>query len=303
MKNLFDRLKDGIDSVVEGIASPPSSESLDQSTVDSPMNEPEALVTSADRESELAADGQNLDAGTSAGASTEADTPEFDNADQPAADSDRRDDSAEDFCAAIDLIASRVKQLASRPATEERLDSTTSPQASESEDTTGEAFSQLAAGQDDLKRLFESRIRNDEVQAKAFERLHDELQGYKQNFVRQEVMPLLKDVIYCYDLAAKETERIRGEESDSASDASFKTLEVVEQMLLDILFKFDVEPFRGEADQFDPKTQQCVRTEPTDVEDNDKRIVMAGLSGFRSGETIVRREQVTVYKYKPSDAE
>ena len=49
----------------------------------------------------------------------------------------------------------------------------------------------LASKQDELRNLFESRIRSDEVQLKALERLHDQLREYKNNFIRQEMQPLL----------------------------------------------------------------------------------------------------------------
>ena len=69
------------------------------------------------------------------------------------------------------------------------------------------AVQDLAAKQEALRELFESRIRSDEVQGKALERLHDQVQEYKTNFVRQQMLPLLRDLIYCYDFAADEVKR------------------------------------------------------------------------------------------------
>ena len=65
----------------------------------------------------------------------------------------------------------------------------------------------LAAKQEALRELFESRLRSDEVQAKALERLHDQVREYKTNFVRQEMQPLLRDLIYLLRFAADEVER------------------------------------------------------------------------------------------------
>lgn len=164
----------------------------------------------------------------------------------------------------------------------------------------------IAARQQELNRLFESRIRSDEVQAKTLERLHDELRQYKANFIRQEMLPLFKDVIFCHDFVAREIERLRAAPSTTSAappsaepgGPSVKPLEILSQMLLDLLFKYDIEPYRCEGQLFDAKRQQCARTLPTEIADRDKIIAELGLSGFESPEGIIRREQVTVYKYK-----
>jgi molecular chaperone GrpE (heat shock protein) len=158
---------------------------------------------------------------------------------------------------------------------------------------TASKIDDLATRQQELNSLFDSRLHSDEVQAKAVERLHDQLQEYKKNFIRQALMPLLKDVIYCHDFVASSLD------APPDPDSAAKTLGHVKQMLLDVLFKYDVEPFRGEDGPFDRKTQQCIKTVPTIIEADDKKVATSGVLGFRFGETIIRKEQVTVYKYVP----
>lgn len=157
---------------------------------------------------------------------------------------------------------------------------------------------ELTVQQQALRQLFENRLRSDEVQAKALERLHDELQQYKTNFVRQSLTPVLKEVIFCHDFVVQQAERV-GQPEASAETAQ-RALDAVRQMLVDLLFKFDVEPYRNEpgaGGSFDPRTQQCLKTLPTEQPDLDKRIAQQGACGFRTEETILRRELVTVYKY------
>ena len=212
-----------------------------------------------------------------------------------------------DFCSQIDNVAAILKGFATRQAeltqaliSRMETDSGPGNVPAEISETLG-GIKDISAKQDELGRLFESRIHLDEVQAKAFEHLHDEMQSYKQGFVRQEMMPLLKDVIFCHDVVAKEVERLREQEPTIASEAALKAVEVVGQMLVDILYKYDIEPYRNETESFDPASQQCVGTETTGVEGDDKRIAKVGLIGFRSPDSIVRREQVTVYKYKATE--
>jgi len=160
-------------------------------------------------------------------------------------------------------------------------------------DEVSRKVSELAGKQEDLNRLFESRLQSDEVQAKAVERLHDQIQDYKNNFIRKAIVSVLKDVIHCCDFVAGELEGI----SASGDACTAPSLEHLKQMLLDVLFKHDIEPFRCEEDGFDRKTQQCVRTVPTVILKDDKKIATRGVIGFRDKDTVVRKEQVAIYKY------
>lgn len=159
---------------------------------------------------------------------------------------------------------------------------------------------EVVTRQQDLLRMFESRLRSDDVQAKALERLHDELRQYKTNFIRQEMAPLFKDVIFCHDFVTKELARLKQAQPDAGVAAlpACRSFEMLGQMLLDLLFKYDIEPFRMEGEQFDAKRQQCAQTIPTDDAARDKVIADQGVVGFQSPDGIIRREQVSVYKYK-----
>jgi molecular chaperone GrpE (heat shock protein) len=155
----------------------------------------------------------------------------------------------------------------------------------------------LGTKQDDLRALFEARIRSDEVQAKALERLSDQLRDYKVNFIRQEMQPLLRDLIYCYDFAADEADRAIVDGPPPHEIA--KAFHHLKQMVADVLAKYDVEPYRVSGQDFDRREQQCVRTVPTTVEADEKKVATVGVIGFRLAEQIIRKEQVTVYKYTP----
>jgi molecular chaperone GrpE (heat shock protein) len=160
----------------------------------------------------------------------------------------------------------------------------------------------LAADQAELRELFESKIRSDETQAKALERLHDQLRDYKANFVRQEMLPLLRDLIYCYDVADDESGRVRRDGVPAMVEQAAQAFDHLRQMVADVLAKYDVEPFRAGGPEFDRREQQCVRTVPTGEASDDKKIAAAGAIGFRLGDQIIRKEQVTVYKYAPGNA-
>lgn len=147
-----------------------------------------------------------------------------------------------------------------------------------------------------LNDLFSTRLRSDEAQGRAVEKLHDELRQYKANFIRQQLLPVLKEVIFCHDFVVAQMERSASASEEKPERAA---LEATRQMLIDLLFKYDVEPFRTEDERFDPKSQQCTQTVPSPRSEADKTVATRGLPGFRGPEGIVRREQVTVYKFTP----
>lgn len=166
-----------------------------------------------------------------------------------------------------------------------------------------DALRKVADEQAALRRLFESRLHSDDVQAKAFQRLHDQLTDYRTHFIRQQMTPLLKDVIFCYDFAEQEGKRLSARrEEPNTIDALLASIDQLRQMLLDVLYKFDVEPFRVEGDGFDRARQQAIGTVLTDDPGQDKCVAERGLAGFSLLETTLRREHVKVYKTRPMSA-
>lgn len=201
----------------------------------------------------------------------------------------------------LQLLADVLQQASFQlsAATEQQpVDSTGAEDAVEAdEEPLPDPFEELQNGQTELRKLFESRLRSDDVQSRTLERLHQELQSSRSQIQRKELEPLLKDIIFCHDFVTRELGR---DESDDSAATWRQAFEVLGQMLLDVLFKYDVEPFRSESDEFDRKSQQCVRTEQASGPEQDKQIATYGLTGFRNEDRIIRREQVTVYRYRPS---
>jgi molecular chaperone GrpE (heat shock protein) len=158
-------------------------------------------------------------------------------------------------------------------------------------DRLADAVAALAARQDGLNQLFEDRLRSDAVQAEALRHLHDELRAYRDNFVRQALLPVLKDVMLCFDYASDELER---------APAEAPALSHLREVLADLLFKYDVEPVRAAGDEFDPQTQHCVRAVPTADPARERKVAARGRAGFRDRAGLLRKEHVTVFKFTPT---
>lgn len=207
-------------------------------------------------------------------------------------------DSSADMNDQLQLLADTMRQASIQLSAAAVVGS-----AQQAEEVSSESFDELRveqAGlrteQTELRKLFESRIHSDQVQSRALERLHEELKGSREQLKRSELAPVLKDIIFCHDFVAKELQH----DADGGEPDWRKSFELLGQMLLDVLFKYDVEPFSGDSDEFDRSCQQCVKTEATEESEQDRRIASVGLSGFRNEDRIIRREQVTVFRYRPS---
>lgn len=191
-------------------------------------------------------------------------------------------------------------ELATSNASGNEPDATAQP-GQELLQTLMETQQQLVREQAGLREQFDARMRSDEVQNRALDRLLDELRDYKSNFVRQQQQPLLREIIDCYDFATRESLRLSnpapdGEAGTGTTGAA--SLGVLSQMLIDLLSRYDIEPYRHDGPQFDGKWQQCVKTVPCDALERDKQVAETGAIGFRQGDLIIRREQVVVYKYR-----
>jgi molecular chaperone GrpE (heat shock protein) len=152
-----------------------------------------------------------------------------------------------------------------------------------------QAVGSLASRQDELNRLFEDRLRSDQVQADVLQHLHDEMRAYRDNFIRKAQQGVLKEVMHCYDFVSGER--------DTGAEGGIGSLDHLKDMLIDLLFKYDIEPFRSESDEFDRDSQQCLRTVPTPEPEKDRKVAARGLVGFRDRDGILRKEQVTVFKF------
>ena len=159
----------------------------------------------------------------------------------------------------------------------------------------------VAAKQDELRELFEARIHPTRFRPRPWSVFTIRSGEYKTNFVRQEMQPLLHNLIYCYDVAADEVERANRAGPPPTPQETARAFDHLRQMVGDVLAKYDVEPYRCPGPEFDRREQQCVRTVPTTVEADEKKVAVVGAIGFRLADLIVRKEQVTVFKYTPAD--
>jgi len=130
-----------------------------------------------------------------------------------------------------------------------------------------------------LQTLFEREIRAEATRERIVDRLHAELQEYKQDLLLKVQRPIFIDLIQLHDDIGKLIEAQPVDEPDRAA-AIRGTLESIRTAIEDTLYRQGVEPFQNEGQDFDPRRQRSVTTVPTDDPGRNKTIAGRLRPGF-----------------------
>ena len=139
-----------------------------------------------------------------------------------------------------------------------------------------------------LQSSFERELRAESSREKIVDRLHAELQEYKDDLLLKVTRPIFIDLIQLHDDMGKMADSV-GEDRASGLLRDFQ------RGVEDILYRQGVEPFEHPGDAFDPKRQRAVSTVPADDPMLGKTIAARIRKGFASGEKVIRPELVSVY--------
>ena len=153
---------------------------------------------------------------------------------------------------------------------------------------------------DALQAIFEREARAEASRERVVDRLHAELQEYKQDLLLKVLRPVFVDLIQLHDDIGKLVAAEGGDGGDDEGRAG-RLLDVIggfQQGIEDILYRQGVEPFAVEDDAFDPRRQRAVAAVMTDDPTRNKAVAARLRKGFRAGEKIIRPEVVSVYAIK-----
>ncbi|MDR3622949.1 MAG: nucleotide exchange factor GrpE [Paludisphaera borealis] len=158
-------------------------------------------------------------------------------------------------------------------------------------DRLGDRIDQRLAG---LQAQFDREVRAEASRERVVDRLHAELQEYKQDLLLKVQRPIFVDLIQLHDDVGKMAEA-QGDDGEAVRGM----LESIQTAVEDILYRQGVEPFRNDGEAFDPRRQRAVTTTPTDEPDRAKTVAQRLRPGFQAGDKVIRPEIVTVYTLKP----
>jgi molecular chaperone GrpE len=157
---------------------------------------------------------------------------------------------------------------------------------------------------DALRSTFERELRAEANRERVVDRLHAELQDYKQDLLLKVQRPIFIDLIQLHDDVGKMIAARTSADPEALASGSLRgTLESIQTAIEDILYRQGVEPFSLETGEFDPRRQRALSTLPTDEPALNKTVAARIRKGFAAGEKLIRPELVSVFLLRPSPPE
>jgi molecular chaperone GrpE len=151
---------------------------------------------------------------------------------------------------------------------------------------------------DTLRSIFERELRAEATRERVIDRLHAELQDYKQDLLLKVQRPMFIDLIQLHDDVGKMIEARSAVDADADADQTTdirRVLESIQTAIEDILYRQGVEPFSLEGIEFDPRKQRAIATLPTDDSALNKTVAARLRKGFVASDKLIRHEIVTVF--------
>ena len=150
-----------------------------------------------------------------------------------------------------------------------------------------------------LTEAFNKRFLNDKAKDQAFDKLYESMQEYKDDFLANAKKPVFLDLIRLNDDIQKML--ASNDENDSADSETNKKLELVSDVIIEILYRNDIDVITEAPEQFDRNFQKAVKRISTDSKDMDRKVDEILKIGFIHGSQIIRPQEVSVYIYEAKD--
>jgi len=172
------------------------------------------------------------------------------------------------------------------------------PEPEDKPDPLNEVFSAIQTFDEKL----EKHLRQTSSFSKdAFDNLYEEMRQYKDNFLLSAQRPLLNEIMMLYDSVNKLKKIYETSETIDVKSL-LGNLEGLVVETEEILARREILPIYESGEKLNRDNQKAIKTVPTDNPDEDMLIIERNKTGFTFGESIFRREEVTVRKYKPQEA-
>jgi len=142
----------------------------------------------------------------------------------------------------------------------------------------------------EIHDLIAVKLKYDKTKEQAFERLYLELDEYKKNKAFEDSKPLYIDLILLYD-------RIQQSRNDHDT-VNGDVLDSIQDELIEILLRRDIEITRKADDSFDPSTQRIVETQEVNKTSLDGKVIDILRDGFMYKGAILRPQEVVVGKLR-----
>ncbi|MDJ0991034.1 MAG: nucleotide exchange factor GrpE [Desulfobacterales bacterium] len=152
---------------------------------------------------------------------------------------------------------------------------------------------------EELQREFAGKLKYDAHKDEIIDRLHSELQEYKQDIIKKYVLSIVMDVVKVADDIRKWLAYFRSlEVSQRDPRKLFRYVEAIPSDLEDVFYWHGVKPFSHQDGAFDPSRQRAIKKIPTDDPALDKCVAHSIRPGYEWETKVIRQEMVAVYVFK-----
>lgn len=166
-----------------------------------------------------------------------------------------------------------------------------------------EQVQMIVATQQQIKQDFNAKLKYDEHKEHLINKLHKELQTYKDDVVKSAIKPLIHDLIMLNDTIDKLVHNYRSSEEPLDAESILAQLENVTVDIEDVLYRQGIESFNCLEDKVNLNKQQILQTVKTNDGTKEKQIAQRMRKGYEWDDTIVRKEVVKVYVYDENEGE
>ena len=168
----------------------------------------------------------------------------------------------------------------------------------------------------EIRELLDTHIARNDMQRKAFDTLHDELQQYKKSFLLNELQrPVIRNLIQLYDHMVEIEQRLPtcGPRKTGPTVPEFvdRLDEFVQNFtnlryeLTEVLARLEVETYEDRHDALqqehlktlDRNLHRPVAVEPTTDFKRQNQVVQVHKAGFYWREKVIRPEEVTILRH------
>jgi len=185
-------------------------------------------------------------------------------------------------------------------------------------DTHDDAFAELSGGVMDtvelkidealnqiqkIKKNLESRSQQENYKDTIIERLHQELQQYKDDILKKQIRPIIMDLIQFMDNIRKLTDFYKTKGLfDQDPEKLLKFLIHIPADLEDICGRNGVFSFQCDQPVFSPTRQRILKRIVTHEPTKDKVVAKSIRPGYEWDGEVIRPEMVAIYVYKEADS-
>lgn len=161
-------------------------------------------------------------------------------------------------------------------------------------------FRQLMAAIGTLGEQFSGKIAADAHKNALFDRMYQELTGYRSGALDKLVETMALDIIQLVDSTNRSLRSYAEKEpTEDNYERLLGILRATAEDLNGILYRQGIEPYQVEGDTVDVRRQKIVRTVETHERARENLVARRLAEGYEKEGRVLRPERIMIYKYRP----